>query len=131
MCASCYHIKWQQEHPGFRHEIPSSCHPERPHVAKGLCRACYKAQWRKGDAHARRFRLYGLTEERFLDRLEKQNGKCAICLRPEGEVRMHCDHDHATGRFRGLLCPRCNNAIAHLGDTVEVAQRLLAYLRGE
>lgn len=39
--------------------------------------------------------------------------RCALCLRPPGTRRLHRDHDHATGKPRGLLCPRCNRALPH------------------
>ncbi len=43
--------------------------------------------------------------------------------------QMHLDHDHATGRFRGWLCNRCNMAMGVLGDTIEGLQRGIDYLR--
>lgn len=43
--------------------------------------------------------------------LTKQNGVCAICGRPPKTRKLHIDHDHKTGRIRGLLCVRCNRAL--------------------
>jgi phage regulator Rha-like protein len=50
--------------------------------------------------------------------LEHQEGVCAICGKPEtvksrkGEVlALAIDHDHATGKVRGLLCFRCNTTL--------------------
>lgn len=39
--------------------------------------------------------------------------RCAICLcdRDRDKKRLHRDHDHRTGRPRGLLCFRCNSAL--------------------
>src|SRR5688572_1964204 len=52
---------------------------------------------------------FGLTAEDFWAMLERQNGKCAICNGdPNGQGRLHIDHDHETNRVRGLLCSRCN-----------------------
>ncbi len=54
----------------------------------------------------------------------RQGGVCAVCLRePTPGISLHVDHDHETGRIRGLLCFRCNNA---LGDLEDDADRLLA-----
>lgn len=75
---------------------------------------------------------YGLSIEDYEQMVEAQNGLCAVCEKePEGgrhEV-LYVDHDHATGRTRLLLCAKCNFAIGLLGDDVEVARRLVAYLQ--
>src|SRR5213593_4753145 len=74
-------------------------------------------------------RTYGMTQEDFWALLAKQEGRCAICrtdrppCRVPGESVWHVDHDHKTGRVRGLLCFNCNAALGHVRD--EVA-RLLA-----
>jgi len=54
--------------------------------------------------------------------LERQAGVCAICRRPPkvGGRRLHVDHDHRTGRVRGLLCFTCNRYI--LGKYATVAK---------
>jgi hypothetical protein len=40
--------------------------------------------------------------------------RCAICLRVSSpNRRLDRDHDHKTGRPRGLLCPRCNRQLAN------------------
>lgn len=49
---------------------------------------------------------YGLTLERYNEMLEAQKGGCAICKIPIKKPDI--DHDHKTGRTRGLLCNRCN-----------------------
>jgi hypothetical protein len=43
--------------------------------------------------------------------LAEQDGHCALCETTPKTRRLHIDHDHATGRVRGLLCFRCNNAL--------------------
>jgi hypothetical protein len=78
------------------------------------------------DNETRFQRLYGInTADR--DRLvEAQGGLCAICLtRPA----VHVDHDHKTGRVRGVLCFQCNVALGHLQDDVRVLHRAVAYLQ--
>jgi hypothetical protein len=40
--------------------------------------------------------------------LGEQGGVCAICGNPPKTRRLHIDHDHKTGKVRGLLCHRCN-----------------------
>lgn len=64
-------------------------------------------------------RSYGMTIADYNALLLKQGGKCALCLavsaRPSGG-HLCVDHDHDTGRIRGLLCVLCNTAIGLLGD---------------
>jgi len=71
---------------------------------------------------------YGIDFE-TLEKLKAEQKTCAIC----GEVpeRWHVDHNHETGRFRGLLCDKCNKALGMLGDTVESLQRAVEYLKGK
>jgi len=40
--------------------------------------------------------------------LKEQNGTCALCTRNPIKKRLALDHNHETGRIRGLLCQRCN-----------------------
>lgn len=52
---------------------------------------------------------YRLRKEDYEALLEKQNSRCAICQIEKS--RLHIDHDHKTGKVRGLLCQRCNISI--------------------
>lgn len=55
-------------------------------------------------------RKYGITLEQYDELLEKQNGSCAICSKHSSTFKtaLAVDHDHRTGRIRGLLCTHCN-----------------------
>lgn len=55
---------------------------------------------------------YGITEEMYNRLLELQNGLCMLCRDKPDDRRLVVDHDHETGRVRGLLCHTCN---LHLG----------------
>lgn len=65
---------------------------------------------------------YGLTPEGYDALHDAQNGCCALCEKPEtsrfrGTLRaLAVDHNHATGRVRGLLCAHCNHAIGKFKD---------------
>lgn len=89
------------------------------------CKPCViarKQRWRdanRAESRAYYFRhnmryLHGLTPEGFAAMLIEQSGRCAICAEPT--TMPHVDHDHATGRIRGLLCQGCNLGIGHLQD---------------
>ena len=54
---------------------------------------------------------------------------CFICRRPFRASRdIHVDHDHATGKGRGLLCRNCNLGLGHFHDDPTVLSLALAYL---
>jgi len=54
--------------------------------------------------------------------------QCELCDRVLERGKIHLDHDHVTGAFRGWLCNRCNLALGHLGDNIQGIKRALAYL---
>ena len=56
---------------------------------------------------------------------------CAICGVPEIEcsTRLHMDHDHRTGDFRGWLCNKCNRMLGLGGNSPEILERGAMYLR--
>lgn len=71
----------------------------------------------------RHFEQLGLTEEEY----QKQRiAGCSIC---DNKKYLHIDHDHITGRFRGILCSRCNNGLGMLGDNIEGVTKTLEYLK--
>src|SRR5574337_134009 len=63
---------------------------------------------------------YGVTYAFFLNLLETQNNKCAICgkevicKRFNNHNRAVLDHCHSTGKIRAILCHMCNSAIGLL-----------------
>lgn len=80
----------------------------------------------------------GITLADYEKAFAEQNGLCALCGKPETSpisnkkktVRsLAADHDHKTGRFRGLLCYRCNRGIGLLGDDPELMEKAAAYVR--
>lgn len=56
------------------------------------------------------------------------NGRCAVCKQiPTG--RGFCvDHDHRTGRTRGLLCTSCNTALGNVKDSPRTLAAMIVYL---
>ena len=64
-------------------------------------------------------RTYNLTLKQWEQMLKNQNGTCANshCDKVlEGKNYIHTDHDHKTGKIRGLLCARCNTDLGRLED---------------
>lgn len=69
---------------------------------------------------------YGISYETYLEIVENQNNKCAIC---SGELTdPHLDHCHETGKVRGILCFTCNTALGKFKDSVPLLQSAISYL---
>lgn len=80
---------------------------------------------------------YGITLEEFETMLEAQGHRCAICLctieKPigkswRGNFRA-VDHDHNTDKVRSVLCRRCNVVLGQVGDSAELLEAFIAYLK--
>ncbi|MEI8051963.1 MAG: endonuclease domain-containing protein [Actinomycetes bacterium] len=69
----------------------------------------------------------GVTPAIYEVMLDDQDGGCAICGRPPKTRRLDVDHDHKTGKVRGLLCHRCNRQLPAWITTDWLAQAT-AYL---
>lgn len=60
---------------------------------------------------------------------------CAICGASENNgklsssARLHKDHDHKTGKIRGLLCGNCNVGIGHFKDDIHLLIKAIEYLK--
>jgi|SRR6266576_5149635 len=71
------------------------------------------------------------SKEEFYRLLAVQGGKCAICgysKRTAKDKRLSVDHDHATGKVRGLLCSQCNTAIGMLRESLALLGAAAVYL---
>ncbi len=77
------------------------------------------------------------TIEQYDKLIKKQKGKCEICKKPEvkinkasGEMKPLClDHNHKTGKVRGLLCSKCNYALGFYSDSPSLLEKAAEYLR--
>ena len=72
---------------------------------------------------------YGITIQDYESLLQKQDGKCAICLSPPKRFRLAVDHDHKTGGIRGLLCAPCNRTLIGRLDDLGIFNRVLKCLK--
>jgi|SRR5665213_1376959 len=67
---------------------------------------------------------YNLTSDDMHNLLKKQNNKCAICQK---KTKLVVDHDHKTGKVRGLLCKKCNMWLSWF-DSKKKFETILKYL---
>jgi len=75
-------------------------------------------------------RRYGLSVDAYNDMLVAQAGGCAICggQNIKGR-RLAVDHNHQTGKVRGLLCDRCNRGLGNFQDNIEYLSSAITYLK--
>ncbi len=112
-------------------------------AAKGICWACDSnsvngsrlCQLHKEEALAYGLeRNYGITLSQYDSLLKEQSGVCAICKSPPSNNgkratgRLHVDHNHLTGKIRGLLCSNCNTAMGLLKDNVLILRASIDYI---
>ncbi len=130
-------------------------HPDRKHLAKGMCRSCWHKDRYKGEERLKllrkikaaydsgkyaestlkcRLRLYSITPQEFKETLHNQDNKCAVCGNPETGKRygktpsLSVDHNHDTGKVRGLLCQDCNRMIGIAKENTKTLRAAALYL---
>jgi len=98
-----------------------------------LCQICLR---RAAEEHQLRRQACSGTNYRAL--FATQDGKCAICGAREGHrsrygrvCRLAVDHDHRTGKVRGLLCNNCNRGLGRFKDSIENLEAAVRYLKRE
>lgn len=116
-----------------------------------ICRVAYHKQYYRDNPEARKKisqrkceawlkKKYGLTPEQFEELFNAQGRKCRLCGTDEHgrtgnhqQSRWNVDHDHDTGRVRGILCHHCNVSLGHYERLRKLigAGNLAAYLIGE
>ncbi len=96
------------------------CHPEKQHVAKGLCGTCYQKKY-AAETYLRRTGLTDLEGARKALLLTA----CAICGHGEG---LHIDHDHKTGKIRKRLCGNCNRGLGVFQENPGLLREAALYL---
>lgn len=154
-----YHRKWylrNREAKLARNSAWAKSHPKdvaqyrkryrRRHLM--LCRRRGRDSYFKTQRRSQRIRelkrKFGLSETGYAALETKQKGLCAICKQPETALhlrspdsrkhtlqRLSVDHDHTTGRIRGLLCKRCNAGLGHFADDPSCLQAAVAYLMAQ
>lgn len=111
---------------------PLSDFNKQPGGRDGLrpeCKACRTPTPRAVERRRHLKRTYGMTPEDYDARLAAQGGGCAICgTVPASDQVLDVDHDHATGRIRGLLCRPCNTMLGGARDSRDILAKGIKYL---
>ena len=140
---NAYRVSPHSSYKGVSCSVDGCSSPAR---CRGMCNSHYnKAKWASGSRPAsftaikrletRRKWRYGIEGKDFDRMLVEQNGLCAIC-QTDGSVgkpkhwitNLVPDHNHETGKLRGLLCNDCNRIAGRTRDT-EVLERAIDYVR--
>lgn len=129
--------RWHEEHKELGKQRAKQYRLDHPEWAKEMNKKHSKT-WRQRfpekakalaskQAFKRKLRKYGLSVEQYQYMLNTQQGKCAICgqIPPDGLV---IDHNHSTGKVRGLLCNAHNVAVGMVQENLQTAQQLVAYI---
>lgn len=106
------------------------------------CRECqkiyahsYKRLSKQTSAQIRKTNLrkcHGLTLEQYAEMLKQQNERCAICGSTDTGANTNnfaVDHNHETGKIRGLLCKPCNLALGLFKDAETILLKAVYYLQ--
>jgi hypothetical protein len=84
-----------------------------------------KYKWKNRENHLKN--LYGLTPEDYNNMVLESNNSCSICN--ETFIKTpHVDHDHITGKIRGLLCHNCNAVLGNAKDNPQILINAAEYL---
>lgn len=90
------------------------------------CRECESKKFRGWWLESR----YGITVKDYNEMFEQQQGCCEICGRHQSEVSrtFDVDHNHTTGKVRGLLCVDCNRCLGCVRENVITLAKAIEYL---
>ncbi len=92
----------------------------RPSGRTDRCRGCSRDGYYENE--------YDLSPDQRASMSKKQGGGCAIC---GSHSRLCVDHNHETGKIRGLLCTPCNVMLGRFNDDPEKLERAIQYLKAE
>ena len=121
---SALHKQWYQQQletrQGYR-EILRQTHKSWRDKNREHVKQCAKVNELK--------RFYGLTLEDVSTMISEQGGKCAACGEfPDDTRPLMVDHDHRTGRVRGMLCNSCNLALGRARESINRLRGLILYM---
>ena len=145
ICDNCYREErrrimkdWRERNPDKEHKYAKEGYnrnreKELERKKRDYAENRYNLQEKKKDYNLRRDFGIGLDELKKM--LADQNYKCKICGKElkiiEGETNddaAHIDHDHKTGKIRGVLCHYCNLGLSHFFDNPQLLLNAAEYL---
>ena len=124
-CKACNYgnvTKWRKDNPEKYRDLTSRTN-KKPRTLER------KREWERQRKTTMK-RLYGIDGDQYRQMLADQDFCCAICKRHKDEStrELAVDHDHDTGKVRGLLCLKCNVGLGSFGDDIGRMKAATAYL---
>ncbi len=100
------------------------------------CKECKKDY----DKIRHKVKKFNISLKRYIKMLNEQDGRCLICGRKFDEIYSNpkqnhiyytprIDHDHKTGKVRGILCHHCNTALGSFNENPLILIRAIKYLK--
>lgn len=132
-CTKCYSSKELSEFNKNKNNADGHSTWCRQCMKDAYSPAHYKKYVKKNPQVHRKSHLklkYLLTPEEYESMLHDQQEGCAICGAQQEDIgkRLLVDHDHETGKVRGLLCPSCNHGLGRFRDDPELLSRAKDYI---
>ncbi len=122
-CPDCGTVKSMDEFPRHRSaRLGRALYCKPCHINRGNA----SRERHGGHRNYHLNRRYGITAAEADAILAEQGGLCAIC---RTSPAAHVDHNHATGRVRGLLCFNCNGGLCQFKDQIDVLNAAVRYLK--
>ena len=133
-CSSCYSFYFNE----VKRCKKDGCNENR-YYSHSYCRPHYIEYRRNRPEYSRRRRNtqlkgnYGITLNEFERRLEMQNNECEICNQKfikdsKGLLKASVDHNHSTGKIRGIICNTCNLTLGRIKENKQVLYKMIQYL---
>ncbi len=116
----------------YRKENPEKTRALKKRYNESPRGRAYRQRYNAVHGRKRVLAQYGFTNEDYTRLAAAQDYSCLICgveswMEPGGSL--HIDHDHATGKVRGLLCRHCNLGLGRFRDNVSLLESAIQYLR--
>ena len=114
---ACTHCK--QDKPATAEFFP--LHNKKRNGLDSWCRTC-RATYRSANCRGRH---KAVISDQALVELKESTKECVICGM---EAKLVVDHDHVTGKIRGMLCNHCNRGLGHFRDDPALLEFAAQYL---
>jgi hypothetical protein len=116
-------IKWKKEYKAKKESDPKLKEKQAKYRENAKDKGWQRTHYLK--------HRYGMTTKEYDAMFLSQGKACAICksVNPRAKVGWHIDHDHATGKVRGILCRFCNIMLGNARDNAELMLLAVSYLK--